>query len=56
MDWRLMMMDIDGVVMKVLKIGGGRVVYGGGMVVECVDEFVMVVEWWRKWWLGVVME
>jgi hypothetical protein len=23
MDWRLMMMDIDGMMMKVLKIGGG---------------------------------
>jgi hypothetical protein len=23
MDWRLMMMDIDGMVMKVLEIGGG---------------------------------
>jgi hypothetical protein len=38
MDWRLMMMDIDGVVMKVLKIGGGMVVYGGGVVVMNDEE------------------
>jgi hypothetical protein len=38
-----MMMDIDGVVMKVLKIGGGMVVYGGG------GWF-----WRRLWWLRVV--
>jgi hypothetical protein len=39
-----MLTDIDEVVMKVLKIGGGMVVYGGG------GWF-----WRRLWWLRVVL-
>jgi hypothetical protein len=51
MDWRLMMMDIDGVVVKVLKIGGGMwkkeavvVVIGGENWLGVREKVVRVVE------------